>query len=186
MKRVLLKLMSIKCNDTEDVTGADEFYISGVVSDGETVCPVLTKPISINDGQRKFFGEGGKTIFDRTIPDDRILKVVLFAWDEDSQKDWSKYGEMVDKIGEIVSKGLLVLSNPYAASASAILPLAIDAVGSIMNADNDDRLGKLVADFPVWGIPSGCTSHTWPIHGGDNWFSNWNYVVSLELELQPS
>src|SRR5262245_51470399 len=110
MSRVRVVLDDVICWDTEDVAGGDEFYLTGAVSDGQQNAGVLTVPLSIK-GEKKHgrtmrFGIGGGTVFDADVPDDRILKVALAAYDEDSNKDWTKQGENVTKIGQAVSAGL--------------------------------------------------------------------------------
>ncbi|HEY9709459.1 MAG TPA: hypothetical protein V6D48_14745, partial [Oculatellaceae cyanobacterium] len=81
MSRIRVVLENVTCYDTEDVTGADEFYLVGAISDGQQSSGVLTRPISVNDKQTKSFGIGGGTVFDAEVPEDRILKVALMAFD---------------------------------------------------------------------------------------------------------
>lgn len=181
MARIRVVLDQVFCIDTEDVTGGDDFYIAGAVSDGSNSEGVLTVPIDINDNQTKPFGLGGGTVFDKIVGDDRILKVALVAFDEDSNKDWSKHGEMVTKIGANVAAGLAAIPNPYTATASVILPLAIAAVGQIMSMDQDDQLGQHLMEFPVGGLPPGEHTQFWSFSGGSWWYSNWKYSVQYRI-----
>ncbi|MBD1823117.1 hypothetical protein H6F51_11580 [Cyanobacteria bacterium FACHB-DQ100] len=181
MPRIRVVLQDVTCYDTEDVTGADEFYLTGAVSDGGNSAGVLTRPISVNDKQTKAFGIGGGTIFDADVPENRILKVALIAFDEDSNKDWSKHGEVVTKIGQAVSSGLATIPNPYTAAAGTILPFAISAIGGIMSLDQDDELGQHLREFPVWAIPNGESLQIWGFKGGGGWYSSWRYAVRYRV-----
>jgi hypothetical protein len=181
MARVRVVLESVVCSDTEDVTGGDEFYLTGAVSDGAQSAGVLTRPISISKGETKPFGEGGGTVFDFDVPDERILKVALVAFDEDSNKDWARRGEMVTKIGQAVSSGLAAIPNPYTVGAATVLPLAIQVVGGIMSMDKDDELGQLLHEFPMWSLPNGSHAQVWNFTGGGWWYSNWKYAVRYQV-----
>jgi hypothetical protein len=180
MARMRVVLQDVVCNDTEDVTGADEFYLAGAVSDGATNAGVMTRPIRINNGQTKPFGEGGGTVFDVDVPTDRIVKVVLIAFDGDSNKDWSKHGEVVSKIGENVSSGLASIQNNYTAAAGMILPFVIQAVGGIMSLDQDDELDQHLREFPVGSMPDGEHLQLWTFSQGGRW-SSWNYTVRYQV-----
>ncbi len=180
MARMRVVLQDVVCNDTEDVTGPDEFYLMGAVSDGTTNVGVLTRPININTGQTKQFGEGGGTVFDADVPNERILKVVLIAFDGDSNKDWSKHGEAVTKIGASVSSGLASIQNNYAAAAGVILPFVVQGVGSIMSLDQDDELDQHLREFPVGSIPDGEHLQLWSFSQGGHW-SSWNYTVRYQV-----
>lgn len=181
MARIKLILQDVTCYDTEDVTGADEFYLVGAISDGIETSPVLTKPISVNDNQTKSFGDGGATVFDKEVPNDRVLKIALVAFDEDAGKDWSKHGEMVTKIGNTVSQGISSIPRPEAAAAGMILPFVIAGVGTLMQLDQDDELGKYTYDIPVSSLPNGNHLQVWSFQGGGGWWSSWKYAVRYRI-----
>jgi hypothetical protein len=181
MTRTVVSLDSVFCRDTEDVTGADEFYLVGGVSDGGTTKGILTKPLSINDGQRKSFGEGGGVVFDADVPNDRVLKVAFTAFDEDAAHDWDKHGENVMKIASAVSTGLKAIPNPYTAAAALILPIAVSAVGGIMKLDQDDMLGTHAGDFPMWAVPETPHPRIASIKGGGGWWSSWRYTITYRV-----
>ncbi|AFZ22086.1 hypothetical protein [Allocoleopsis franciscana] len=181
MSRIRVVLENVTCYDTEDVTGADEFYLVGAISDGQQSSGVLTRPISVNDKQTKSFGIGGGTVFDAEVPEDRILKVALVAFDEDAGKDWSNHGDTITKIGQAVSSGLATIPNPYTAGAAVILPFAISAVGGVMSLDKDDELGQHLREFPVWSVPNGDHFQIWPFKGGGGWYSSWRYAVRYRV-----
>jgi hypothetical protein len=173
-------LQDVVCNDTEDVTGPDEFYVTGAVSDGPNNAGVMTRPFSINNGQTKEFGEGGGTVFDADVPNDSILKVVLIAFDGDSNKDWSQHGEVVTKISQSVSAGLASIHDTYTAAAGVILPFVIQGVGGIMSLDKDDELGQHLREFPVGATPDGEHLQLWTFSQG-GWYSGWNYTVRYKI-----
>lgn len=181
MARMRVELLDIMCGDTEDVSGGDEFYLAGAVSDGGTSVGVLTAPVSINNGQTKGFADGGGVVFDADVPDGRILKVALVAFDEDSGKDWAKRGEVVTKIGGAVAGGLAAIPNPYTLAAAAILPFAIQTVGGLMSLDQDDDLGQHAREFPVGALPNGTHLQTWSVRGGGGWWSSWRYTVRYQV-----
>ena len=176
MSRIRVVLDRVVCGDPEDL-GGDEFYIAGAVSDGAQSAPVLTRPIDLERNQTKNFGVGGGTVFDFDVPDDRLLKIALIAYDEDAGKDWDKYGDYAKRIGDAVAAGLSAIPNPYAAGAGTILPYALNAVGQIMKLDKDDELGQLQAEFPVGSLPNGEHAQAWSFTKEGGWYSNWRYTV---------
>jgi len=181
MSRMRVVLNNVSCSDTEDVTGPDEFYLVGAISDGTVTRAVLTKPISVNDGQTKSFGQGGGIVFDQDVQDNNVLKIALVAFDEDAGKDWAKYGDLVSIIGNAVSAGLATMPNPTTWAASVLIPFAIGAVGGLMGLDKDDRLGQYSCDFPVSALEIGEHPQTWPFRGGHTRWSNWNYAVRFTI-----
>lgn len=180
MPRIRVVLESVVCGDPEDI-GGDEFYVAGAVSDGAQTAGVLTRPIDLDKNQTKAFGIGGGTVFDFDVPDDRILKVALIAYDEDSNKDWTRHGEMVTKLGQAVSAGLGAIPNPYTAAAGMILPFALNAVGQIMMMDQDDELGQLQAEFPVMSLSNGEHTQFWNFTKEGGWYSSWRYAVQYKV-----
>jgi hypothetical protein len=187
MARIRVVLEEVVCYDTEDITpifprALDEFYLVGAVSDGAQSAGVLTVPISIGGRQRRGFGTGGGTVFDAEVPDERIVKVALAALDEDAAKDWARHGEIISEIGKAVSAGLATIPNPYTTTAAAIMPLAMAAIGGLVQLDQDDRLGEHLREFPAWALPAG--AHTQiatfagnPVPG----YSDWRYSVRYQV-----
>jgi hypothetical protein len=190
MTRIRIELVDVYCRDTEDVTGADEFYILGGVGsysklgatgDDLKIRPVLTVPIEINDKQRKPFGKGGGIIFDDDVPENNTLYIALAGYDEDANKDWSKHGEMVTKVGSAISAGLKAVPYPPAQITGTILPFAIAGVGLAMMLDKDDELGQLKRDLPVSAIPSGSHAQFWTLQKKGGWYSSWDYTVTYRI-----
>lgn len=185
MTNIAVFLDSITCRDTEDIAGADEFYLVGAVSDGSTSEGIFTKPVSINDGQSKPFGVGGGRVFQADVPEDHVLKVAWVAFDADASKDWEEHGDTVKKIGGAVAGGLASIPNPYTAAAAVILPFAITAAGGIMEMDKDDNLGSHTREFPIWSLPNGSHVQTWVFRGGSGWWSSWRYAVRYRVVKGP-
>ena len=178
MSHVKVILDNVKCKDTEDVFGADEFYLVGSITDGGSVNPILVKPFSIKNGKTKKINT---VIFDQDVPSERNLKLAIYAYDQDSSHDWKKYGTYATAISAAVSKGLQAIPNPYTIAAGYILPHIVAGSGVLMSLDKDDRLGKLTMDFPVWGLNKGDHEYTWTIKGGGGWYSSWKYVLRYRV-----
>lgn len=190
MARMIVSLEDIHCRDTEDVSGGDTFYLTGVVTDGYATAGIATRPVWINDdnkkGMTKRFGEGGGVVFDAVIPDNHILKVAFAAFDEDAAKDWAKRGQAVTMIAGAVGQALKQVPNPAAVAAGAILPIAVAAVGGLMSLDGDDHLGNDAREFPVWAIPPGEHWQLCQIAGRKRgrfggWWSSWQYTVRYRV-----
>jgi hypothetical protein len=181
MTRTIVALDWVYSHDTEDVTGPDEFYLLGGVSDGGNTAAILTKPVSINDRQRRKFGDGGGVVFDADVPDDRVLKVAFMAFDEDANHDWSNHGGDVQQLAGTLATGLKAIPNPYTAAAAVILPIAVGAIGGIMSLDQDDMLGSHSGDYPMWVVPEEPLVHIATIEGGGGWWSSWQYTVQYRV-----
>ena len=179
MARLRVELIDVYCGDTEDVHGEDEFYVVGAVTDGSNTRGVLTSPLGINDGQTRAFASGQSVIFDADVPPDRTLRIALEAYDEDSGKDWAKYGQTVTAISGAVGSALVKSGNPYAVAAGTILPVAVKAFGGIMSMDKDDRLGATTMDVPVASL---LTTQEWDwTFKRKDWsgYSSWDYRVRI-------
>ena len=83
------------------MTGADEFYLIGSVIDSKSNSgkPILTSPVSVNDGETKSLKGQGSFVFDGSVDENTIILLEMAAYDEDYAKDWDKYDEYVLKIG---------------------------------------------------------------------------------------
>ena len=181
MTRIQVSLKDVTCYDTEDVTGADEFYLTGAVSNGIETSPVLTVPVSINDKETKPFQQGGGLVFDKDLSENSDLKIALIAFDEDAEKDWTKYGDFVTKIGSSVSQGLKTIPRPETAIAGAIIPYVISGVGIIMKLDKDDQLGQYTYNVNVGALANGENRQIWTFQGGSGWYSSWKYQVRYTI-----
>ncbi|MEW6493437.1 MAG: hypothetical protein AB1589_13170 [Cyanobacteriota bacterium] len=178
--QVRIELLDVKCGNTEDVTGADEFYIVGALSDGTNTKAALTTPMDINDGQTKSFRADQQVIFDAYVPNGVTVRGGLKAYDEDFAKDWSQYGPMVNQITTVVAAGL---SAAGYATAGDILNYGVKGFGFFASLDKDDELGKL--ELNVSPLGPNVEEKTWRFRKtGSIWnpgYSTWDYTVRYRI-----
>lgn len=173
MVRMKIELIDVYCRDTEDITGADEFYLVGALVGGTVVKSILTKPIDINDKQRKTFPAGQTVLFEGEVPQGQSVKGGIQAYDEDFGKDWAQYGTMVSAISTGV--GLILGGAP-----GAILAAATNAFGVIGSLDKDDLLGSTELEISATG--PAFEERSWLIQKkGSNW-SNWDYTLRYRIQ----
>ena len=177
--QVRIELLDVKCGNTEDVTGADEFYIVGALSDGTNTNAALTSPISINDRQTKSFPWNQQVIFDANVPQGVTVRGGLKAYDEDFGKDWSKYGPMMKKIVDEVKKELKDSDIPYSKTAGKILNGALKGFGFFASLDKDDELGKL--ELNVSPVGANVEEKTWRFRQTGLGWSTWDYTVRYRI-----
>lgn len=180
MPQVQVKLVNIHCKDTEDVTGADHFYLVGGVMAGDARCGVLTTPFSINDDQTKKFPESEHLLFNAEVSKGDTLFIGLAAYDEDAGKTWEGQKEVVtkiaDKIGAYAHQG-----GPKVAIAGHIVQQSIRILGGIMSLDKDDLLGEYKIAIPVADLkPS--TEQKWHFFEGSVGWSSWDYVLTYRID----
>ncbi|MBD1871314.1 hypothetical protein H6F95_29240 [Cyanobacteria bacterium FACHB-471] len=170
MARMLVYLDEVICHNTEDITGADEFYVIGAITttDGQHSKAVVTRPMSINDRQTLKFGPGGGYVFDTNVADNTILQIEMIAFDEDAAKNIERY----DQARQLANQALTVTPVSFGGAS-----IALDAVRTLMQLDQDDELGTYRQPFHVWQMPQGCHFQQWNVHGGSTAFSDWNYWV---------
>ncbi len=182
-RSVRIELLDVKCGNTEDVTGADEFYIVGALSDGTNTKAALTSPMDINDGQTKSFRSDQRVIFDANVPQGRTIRGGLKAYDEDFAKDWSKYGPTVNLITTAVVTGLQASGDPTAITAAQILNWGVKGFGFFASLDKDDELGKL--ELNVSPLGANVEEKTWRFRKtGSIWnpgWSTWDYTVRYRI-----
>lgn len=178
--QVRIEVLDVKCGNTEDVTGADEFYIVGALSDGTNTQAALTTPMDINDGQTKSFRADQQVIFDAYVPNGVTVRGGLKAYDEDFAKDWSQYGPMVNQITTVVAAGL---SAAGYATAGDILNYGVKGFGFFASLDKDDELGKL--ELNVSPLGPNVEEKTWRFRRTSNWWnpgwSTWDYTVRYRI-----
>jgi len=173
MPRMMVQLADVTCWNTEDIQGADEFYIVGAIiasyGQQKIVRSVLTRPFSINDNQTVPFRL--PPVFDAEVPDNWYLKFALTALDEDSAKDWTKF-EQANRALISAAEGAI----GYAGGAT--IPALLESVKWFIKQDQDDILGRHTENwYPVRSFPHGWQLMTWPFSGGSTFYSNWNYQV---------
>jgi len=177
---VRVELLEVHCGNTEDVTGADEFYVVGALSDGESTKSVLTQPININDNQTKSFVATQRIAFDAKVPIGKTIRGGLIAYDEDYAKDWAKQKEMVNKITDSVSEAARSYDNKDAKKAGWILKLAVAAWDLIASTDKDDELGRIELNVATEGPEEEVKE--WKFSRKDiTGYSSWDYVVKYRI-----
>ena len=183
--QVRIELLDVKCGNTEDVTGEDEFYIVGALSDGISTNTkgVLTTPIGINDGQTKTFPAAQQVIFNGYVLPQDSVRGGLKAFDEDFAKDWSKYGPTVNAMGAKVIEKIAEYSHPYAVPAAVILGAGLVGFNIGAYLDEDDELGKLELNVPAIG--PNVEERTWRFRKTSSWYnpgwSTWDYTVRYRI-----
>ncbi|MEH2375783.1 hypothetical protein [Nostoc sp.] len=179
MTNVKVELIDVYCQDTEDVTGADDFYLIGGLVGGQTTRGILTTPIKINDKQKKSFKPDQTVLFEGEIPQGQSVKGGLKAYDEDAAKDWAKYGETVKKISSAIS-GAIAATGPQGAVAGTILSAVTTAGGILASLDKDDLLGSTELDISSTG-PSH-EERAWKMSkkSGTGW-STWDYTLTYRI-----
>ena len=179
MVRMKIELIDVVCRDTEDVTGADEFYLLGALAGGTVVKPILTKPISINDNQRKTFPAGESVLFEGDVPQGQSVKGGIKAYDEDAGKDWAQYGSTVTAISGAVSTALATFGGPQGATAGAVLSAATKGVGILASLDKDDLLGSTELEISATG--PAFEERSWLMKEGGLGWSTWDYTVRYRI-----
>ncbi len=183
--QVRVELLNVSCGNTEDVTGGDEFYIVGALSDGTNTNTkgVLISKMDINDGQNKYFNPAQQVIFNGNVLPQDTVRGGLKAFDEDFAKDWSQYSSTVQKITNEVAAGLASSEDPKGKAAAAILKYGVTGFGFFASLDGDDQLGELTLNIPASG-PS-IEEKTWNFSKNASWwnpgYSTWNYTVYYRI-----
>ncbi|MFC5724182.1 hypothetical protein ACFP1Z_28880 [Streptomyces gamaensis] len=153
--RVVCKVLSVACNNPEDIQGTDEFYLTGGALAGGETGVLLTAPIAISAGDVKFFPKSEQVVFfDSIVDDSDILEIGMTAWDEDSKKDWTdRYADAVAKLGADVLSINVPVAAPVAPGLMKILAnFVTDFWGFI---DNDDLLGVFRSSETVGNLKPG-------------------------------
>lgn len=180
MVRMKIELIDVYCRDTEDITGADEFYLLGALAGGTVVKPILTKPIDINDKQKKTFPAGESVLFEGDIPAGQSVKGGIKAYDEDFAKDWAKYGSTVTAISGGVSTVLATFGGPQGATAGAILGAVTKGVDFFSQLDKDDLLGTAELEISATGPAFEERSWVMSKKSGIGW-STWDYTLRYRI-----
>jgi hypothetical protein len=180
MPRVQVELVNIYCKDTEDVTGADHFYLVGGVMAGDATNGVLTTPLSINDDQTKTFPGSERLLFDTEVPNEATLFIGLAAYDEDAGKTWEHHKEVVTQIADKISE-YAHIGGPKVAIAGHIVQQSIRILGGIMSLDKDDLLGECKVAIPVADLKTSAEQKWHFYEGGAGW-STWDYVLTYRID----
>ncbi|MEH2119392.1 hypothetical protein [Nostoc sp.] len=178
MTKLKVELVDVYCRDTEDVTGADDFYLVGGLVGGETTKAILTTPIKINDKQKKSFKPDQTVLFEGEVPQGQSVKGGLKAYDEDAAKDWANYGDTVKKISSAIS-GAIASTGPQGAVAGTILSAATTGGGFLASLDKDDLLGSTELEISSTG-PSH-EEQAWKMSKSGIGWSTWDYTVTYRI-----
>jgi hypothetical protein len=176
--KVRVFLDSVLCAATEDVTGPDEFYLTGAIStDPEHTKAVLTNPLTINSDEDKPFGVGGGLVWEADVDNSSWLKIALLGYDEDAAKDWEKNKEWVQEITDALVTALAAAGESKAATLVKLVPTI---VGGIFKLDQDDHLGDIAVDLQVGQLEPGLTRKAGVIEGR-HLRSHYRYMVAYSI-----
>ncbi len=178
---VQIKVSHIHCGNTEDHTGADELYITSVLSDGtpaQTQASIIG-PMSINDDQHRY---PNQIVFNATVEDTAVIRGGFVAFDEDTSKDWSEKPKWVEQLKDGVVSKLKSSPNSYAVAAGTILEWGYKILDKLMSSDQDDKLGEHLVSISATG-PDHETLPRWHFweDGDVIGYSSWNYSVHIEV-----
>lgn len=185
-RHVRIEIKSIYCDNTEDVTGADELYFigAGVSRSDKQITAVLTKPIDINDGETKEILPDQRIVFDGTVECADTIVIGLKAYDEDAAKDWDgKRGELLSNISSAVATGLAT-TGPQGVVAGAVVKGAVEGFKFLVSLDKDDELGSWEVTIPVVTLPLPRSERPWNfVRNRKIGWSTWNYTVTFLISV---
>ncbi|MEG3923657.1 MULTISPECIES: hypothetical protein [unclassified Microcoleus] len=181
MPKIKIELVDVFCRYTEDIAGADDFYLLGALVGGEVTKVIATRPIKINDKQTKTFRPEDTVLFEGDIPAGQTVKGGIKAYDEDVAKDWAnKYGETITQISSAVSTAVAAAGGPQGAIAGTVLAAATKAVGLFANLDKDDLLDTTELEISATGSSREERSWVMKKKDGINW-STWDYTLRYRI-----
>ncbi|MCT7969993.1 hypothetical protein NG799_27135 [Laspinema sp. D1] len=184
MTRIKIEVTDVYCADTEDITGADDFYLVGALVGGSEIKGILTCPIKINEKQTKTFPSGDCVLFDGEVPSGQAIKGGLKALDEDYAKDWSRYQDTIRQITQEVSSALAGAGS-NAVSAGLILSVSTRGIGILQGYDRDDLLGATELEITTTG-PS-YEEKIWRMSKKSSMgWSTWDYTVRYRITRSES
>ncbi len=178
--RIRVELVNVKCGNTEDVTGPDDFYIVSALSAGtkETSKSAVTKPFKINDGQTKSFAKSERVLFDAKVPAKKTVVGGMKAFDEDYAKDWKKQEKAAATVTLALAEAVEKL-GPEGETAGKVLRIAFAAYDRISSLDKDDCLGSTQLKIPAKGAKE--EIRRWKMVEGGLGFSTWKYTVTYKI-----
>ncbi|MFD8197568.1 glycine zipper domain-containing protein [Streptomyces wuyuanensis] len=197
-KHVRIALKSVTCRDTEDLTGADEFYVAGGAGtgslSGHKSKAILTKPIDINTNETKLFPVEQAVVFDDNVAVDDFVEVGLEFMDKDFEvEDFDpKYQALVLALTTAVGAAVGSLVAPGVGTvAGAILGATPGALVKVMaTMDKDDLLGTVQKRFDLKDYPEGRHGpYEWSFADGKkegSVWSTWDYSVAYVIDVGPA
>ena len=185
-RHVRMEFIRVTCYNTEDVTGADEFYATATAKDRFDLenKTSLSQPLSINDGQTKDFpfAPAERVFFDGDVQAASTIAVAAKFYDQDASNDWSS---TYTNLANSVAAGLTALGGPGVA-AGAVLKILTAATEALFRLDKDDLLGEYKKDWSVADLPFGTTYEPIPFadpSGGGRGWSTWSYNVQMAITV---
>ncbi len=186
--RVRYVIDTVQSTDTEDVSGADEFYALGTVAvrkpDGTKVArPFLfAPPIDVNDHAGEIH-QLDYVMFDEVVPANADVFGQLVAYDEDTSKNWDAVRPLMmakTNATAVTSTGLgdQVFVTTVVAAATGLMNL-------FMSGDKDDMLGNM-GMMGVTANTSSTQTATLHMFKYGSWYSNWNYSIKYHVEITPT
>lgn len=178
---VQVRITRIHCGNTEDVTGGDELYFTSVLTDGsdENTQAEIVGTIPINDDETI---RPNALIYGATLPNDRVVRGGIEAFDEDSAKDWAKKPSWVE---DMKNRVVELAQNRLTGGAAVLLDAAYEVVEKIVVGDDDDKLGRKTLEIPVSGPEKELISWRFVNKGDFLGYSSWNYTVDIEVLRTP-
>ncbi|MFF0297274.1 hypothetical protein ACFYST_28555 [Kitasatospora sp. NPDC004614] len=170
-----ITLNRVKCINTENQSGADDFYVVGATVAGGKTQPALVSPMQIKDGQELPFSADQRVVFNGPVTDTDTLHLGLAAYNQDSKRDWQQRGDAAARI--------------TAAAGALPVPtgeLLVSTAGTAANAvlgglDPDDKLGQLALDVPIKDLKPG-TDKKWTCSSKPGAVNSWQYEVYYTVE----
>ncbi|MBD2338123.1 hypothetical protein H6G64_14190 [Calothrix sp. FACHB-156] len=187
LSHITIELIDVYCDNTEDVTGADEFYILGGVTvfdtntsttDPSLARPILTKKVDINDRQTKPLNYKA---FDSEVKSSYVIYMEMAAYDEDVAKDWSQHETWVGLVGTAVGTVVGFVATPV---TGLIVKAGLTALTKAPGFDIDDRLGIYSQTLTVKDLKPGESIYQWNIVEKGIGYSTWNYTVKYKVTVK--
>lgn len=178
---ILVELVEVKCGNTEDVTGADEFYIISAFTGGTSASSnsSITRPISINDGGRKLFPESDCVMIHARIPASGKLVGALRAYDEDYAKTWETMRTTVGKATKAISAAAEAAGSDEDVKMAETLEAGFEVYDGMASLDSDDVLGEETLIIRAGGPSEEIL--TWKMVEEGLGFSTWEYTVTYRI-----
>jgi hypothetical protein len=178
--KVRVELIDVNCDNTEDITGPDEFYLVASLKSGALNKPSITKPFNINDRQTKTFPDDQKVLYEGDVSKGNAVVGGMVAFDEDYGKDWEKKDKAIAKqLSDLAAGGATAAGGEAGPIIAGILK-AVYTVGDLLaQADKDDKLGEVQLNIPADGPPEEVKE--WNFEEGGIGYSTWKYKVRYRI-----
>ncbi|TNV71531.1 hypothetical protein FGO68_gene14391 [Halteria grandinella] len=177
---VRIELVEIWCDNTEDVLGGDEFFVTSALKNEGLVKTTVTKPIDINDGETKLFMGDQVIIFDAKVAKQSSIVGGIVAFDEDFGMDWKKkHKEIAKNVDDSVSGIATSVGGSAGNIVAAISKSVYTVVNLLAQMDEDDKLGELELNIPADGPAEEILE--WTFEKPAPKFSNWKYKLKYKV-----